>query len=109
MKFSKELIKGSTKNLILAVLKDGEMYGYQIIKSIADQSQEALQFGEGSIYPALHEMEKLGLLSSHWVPQEGKPDRKYYKLTPEGSQALAQGVKDWREFSHAVNHVLSLA
>lgn len=106
MKFSRELIKGSTKNLILAVLADGELYGYQIVKSIREKSGDALEYGEGSIYPALHSLEKSGLLKAKWVAQESGPDRKYYTLTKKGKKVLKDRVAEWKEFSGAVNKVL---
>lgn len=106
MKFSRELVKGSTKNVILAVLADGELYGYQIVKSIREKSDDALDFGEGSVYPALHALEKAGLLQSKWVKQDSGPDRKYYSLTRKGGRALKDNIAEWKEFSSAVNKVL---
>ena len=107
MKFSSELIKGSTKNIILAVLSsEGELYGYQIVKCIREASAEALEFGEGSIYPALHTLEHAGFISSHWVDQDNNaPARKYYQLTKKGRRALTEGVKEWREFAQAVDKI----
>jgi PadR family transcriptional regulator, regulatory protein PadR len=109
MKYPKELIKGTTKDLILAVLRDGELYGYQIVKQISDKSSGRLEFGEGSVYPALHALGKDRLLSSHWVPQQGKPDRKYYALTQDGQKALAHNVEQWKDFSAAVGNVFGTA
>lgn len=107
MKFSSELIKGSTKNIILSVLaSEGELYGYQIVKQIKRLSAEALEFGEGSIYPALHSLEKSGLVSSVWVNQENNaPARKYYQLTKKGRRALREGFKEWKSFTSAVDKV----
>lgn len=105
MKFSTELMKGSTKNLILAVLAEGELYGYQIVKEIREKSGELLECGEGSIYPALHSLEQDRYLRSRWVTQENTPDRKYYSLTKKGKRALKEQVHEWRAFSGAVNKV----
>lgn len=105
MKFSRELIKGSTKSLVLAVLNGEELYGYQIVKAIKKKSGEALEFGEGSIYPALHALEKEGLLTSHWVEQTEGPNRKYYALTRKGKGALKQALAEWTEFRSAVDKV----
>ncbi len=107
MKFPRELIKGSTKNLILAVLSEGELYGYQIVKEIRNRSKDALQFGEGSIYPALHSLEKEAALRSHWVTQESGPARKYYRITPKGRKVLNTEIKAWKGFTMAVNQVLN--
>lgn len=107
MKFSKELIKGSTKGLVLAAIGDNEMYGYQIIKVIKERSSDALAFGEGSIYPALHALEKDGLVESKWLAQENLPDRKYYSLTDKGRSKLKLEVAEWKEFTEAVNGIYS--
>jgi DNA-binding PadR family transcriptional regulator len=103
--FAKELIKGSTKTLILSVLIDGEKYGYQIIKAIRAKSSEKLQFGEGSIYPALHALEKSGDIVSRWEKQESLPDRKYYKITPQGQSNLKSLLEEWHEFVDTVGQV----
>lgn len=105
MKYSAELIKGSTKNLILAVLSQDELYGYQVVKAISAQSDALLEFGEGSIYPALHSLEQAGYLTSRWVSQTNLPDRKYYRLTKKGQRALRASLQEWQEFSGAVNRV----
>lgn len=106
MKFSREMLKGSIKNLILAVLSEGELYGYQIVKEIEGRSKDALQFGEGSIYPALHALEKDHLLSSRWVSQESGPDRKYYQITKKGAKSLVMARKEWSAFTKAIGQVL---
>lgn len=106
MKFSSELIKGSTKNIILSVLSaDGELHGYQIVKNIRQVSATALEFGEGSIYPALHSLEKAGLVSARWADQAHGPARKYYQLTKKGRRALSEGIKEWQDFVSAVEKV----
>ena len=104
-KFSRELIKGSTKNLILAVIAEEELYGYQIVKSLRKKSNEAFEFGEGSVYPALHSLEKSGYLKSKWVPQEQGANRKYYSLTKKGAKELKKAMAEWKEFSTAVDTV----
>lgn len=109
MQFSSELLKGSTKNLILATLSEKEMYGYEIVKTVRDKSQDIITLGEGSMYPALHELEKLGLLTSRWVAQDGTPDRKYYKLTKKGGKLLKQALGEWRVFTKAVNQIYGMA
>jgi DNA-binding PadR family transcriptional regulator len=105
MKYSSELIKGSTKNLILAVLNHEELYGYQVVKAISAHSNALLEFGEGSIYPALHSLEQAGYLTSRWVKQDNLPDRKYYRLTKKGERSLKTNLAEWSEFSNAVNQV----
>lgn len=105
MKFTKEMIKGSTKTLVLSVLVDGEKYGYQIIKAIRAKSDGELNFGEGSIYPALHALEKNGDVESRWESQENLPDRKYYKITPQGLSNLKSLLEEWQQFVNVVGQV----
>lgn len=106
MIFSKEILKGSTRPLVLAVLSDSERYGYDIIKEIKKRSGEVLELGEGSVYPILHTLEKEKLVTSHWIVQDGAPDRKYYRLTTAGKKALNEHVAEWKTFTTAVNGVL---
>jgi PadR family transcriptional regulator PadR len=109
MKFTSELLKGSTKNLILSAVSRKEMYGYEIVKEIRDVSEDIITLGEGSMYPALHELEKLGYLSSHWVEQNGAPDRKYYKITRKGRKVLKTALGEWKVFTKAVNQIYGIA
>ena len=106
MTISKELLKGSTWLLVLAVLSDSERYGYDIIKEIKKRSTDALELGEGTVYPILHALEKKKFVTSHWVKQEGAPDRKYYELTTAGKKALQVHAIEWNIFTTAVNGVL---
>lgn len=78
--------KGDFYSSFPAVLHNEELYGYQIVKAISQQSDALLEFGEGSIYPALHALEQAGYLSSRWVEQTNLPDRKYYRLTRKGNR-----------------------
>lgn len=105
MKLSTELLKGSARTLILAVLQDGEMYGYQIIKEIKTKSTDAFHLSEGSIYPALHELEAQSHIKSRWDRVDGKRPRKYYAITPKGKKLLAQNLSEWKSFSVAANSV----
>lgn len=101
--FSAELLKGSAKNIILAALLDGEMYGYEIIKAIRDKTEDVVKLGEGNVYPALHELERSGLLASRWVEAPQTLKRKYYCLTPKGESHLKTARTEWGIFSTALN------
>lgn len=101
MKFSSELLKGVTKNIILATLDGREMYGYEIVKVVREKSQELVELGEGSLYPALHELEKKMLVKSRWMEVGGR-ERKYYALTPKGKKTLGAARHEWRLFSGAI-------
>ncbi|MFH0819250.1 MAG: PadR family transcriptional regulator [Patescibacteria group bacterium] len=90
---------------MLAVLFQDAMYGYQIIKSIKNRSHDVLEFGEGTIYPALHAMGKDGLLKSEWRNESNFPQRKYYFITPKGKRVLKENVKEWQSFVGAINQI----
>ena len=101
-----ELKKGSTPTLILAVLADGPRHGYAIAREIERRSREALQVGEGALYPALRALEREGRVVSRWETQPSGPARRVYELTEEGRAELARQVAAWRRFTDAVNTVL---
>jgi len=101
-----ELLRGTLSTLVLSVLERGRLYGYDIAKEIRERTGGVLHLKEGSLYPALHAMEKAGLLASEWVPAERGPSRKYYRLTRKGRAALAKRRSKWREFRDAVDVVV---
>ncbi len=106
MKISSELIKGSTKSLVLSVLNEDDLYGYQIIKLINTKSENAFELGEGTIYPILHGLEKEKFVESYWKKQESAPDRKYYHITEKGKKGLKQSLSEWKDFTKAVDLVV---
>jgi DNA-binding PadR family transcriptional regulator len=97
--------KSNLDTLVLGVLQDGELHGYEISRRIK-QISPSLQIWEGQLYPALHKLELDGYLSATWLNQEGKPARKLYRLTERGVGLLADQRKDWTEFSKAVESVI---
>ena len=99
-------IWGVLDMLILDVLASGPSYGYAISQSVVGSSKGYFELKEGSLYPALHRLERQKLLASYWEePEEGRR-RKYYKITPAGQAELKTKRKEWNEFSSAVGHVL---
>lgn len=90
---------GSTTILVLTLLDDEPMYGYQIVKELARRSGGYFQFKEGTLYPALHRLERDGLIRAEWRSEAGGPQRKYYSLTQKGRAELARSSKAWRTFS----------
>jgi PadR family transcriptional regulator PadR len=99
--------KGDLEALVLGVLQDGDLHGYEISKRIKLISAKALQVGEGQLYPALHKLEKDGHVSATWIPQDGKPPRKVYALTDEGRKELSSHRKSWEAFSVGVEALLN--
>jgi PadR family transcriptional regulator, regulatory protein PadR len=99
--------KGDLEALVLGVLQTGEMHGYEISRRIRQLSDKALAVGEGRLYPALHRLEREGLVAATWVPQEGKPARKVYRLTDDGTRALEAKQEEWRKFAEGVSALLN--
>lgn len=107
MKISKELIKGSTATLVLSVLKDEDLYGYNIIKKIRLLSENVFELKEGTLYPILHALEEEGLLESYWEEADNRK-RKYYHLTRKGKSRLKDKTEEWKVYSHSVGKVLGI-
>lgn len=105
MKISKELLKGSTNLLVLNLLKDENMYGYEMIRKLKERSENIFEFQEGTLYPILHSLEEKGLIESYWDDTTGKK-RKYYAITKRGKDALKEKQEEWRIFSTGINNVL---
>lgn len=108
MKIRKELSKGSTSLLVLSVLEQEDMYGYQIIKELETKSKEIFCLKEGTLYPILHALEKDGFLTSYWQDSPNARSRKYYKITENGKKELSEQKEEWNLFSTAVNQVINL-
>lgn len=102
------LLTGMVEAFILEVVAPGPSYGYEIAQTVAGRSRGFFELKEGSLYPALHRLERQKLLTSFWEEAEGRR-RKYYKLTAAGHKALAERKREWQEFSTGVNGLLGTA
>lgn len=103
--FSRELKKGSTELLVLALIEDRPRHGYDIGKRIESGSDGRLTFRIGSLYPILCRLEDKGLITGRWIEKPGERRRRYYRLTPEGRKALARERSLWNEFVVTVNRI----
>jgi transcriptional regulator len=103
--FSRELKKGSTELLVLALIEDRPRHGYDIGKRIESGSGGRLTFRIGSLYPILCRLEDKGLITGRWVEKAGDRRRRYYKLTAEGRKALARERSLWNEFVVTINRI----
>jgi transcriptional regulator len=99
------MLWGTVDMLILEVISAGPSYGYQIAQTVLERSRGYFEITEGSLYPALHRLERQKLLAAHWQEADGR-ERKYYKLTPAGLAALAARKKEWSAFARGVQGVL---
>lgn len=104
-KTNPSFLNGVPELLILRLLSQQAMYGYELVKAIQRQSQEHLKFGEGCIYPILHYLEETKRLRSQSRPVEGRT-RCYYSLTVRGQKRLAELTREWEGVVRAVTWVL---
>src|SRR6516165_1917892 len=102
MKDRMELLQGTLDMLILQTLKWGPQHGYGISQVIRAGSGEVLQVETGSLYPALHRLEKQGWLKSEWKQSENKQRAKFYSLTASGRKQLAAEQSRWEQMSAAI-------
>ena len=101
------MLKGHLDALVLAALEGGPTHGYAVIEAIKARSDAAFDLPEGTIYPALHRLEKAGLLKSAWVTPESGRKRRVYELTKRGIDGLAERRKAWTRFAKAIERSLS--
>jgi PadR family transcriptional regulator len=100
-----ETLKGHLDMLLLAALQDGAAHGYAIAETLRARSGGAFDLPEGTLYPALHRLERADLLSSRWSEVNGRR-RRVYQLTRTGRRALTQQQDDWHQFARAVHAVI---
>lgn len=100
------LPQGTLDLLVLQTLAEGAMHGFGIARRIEAQTEDALRIEEGSLYPALHRLQRKGLLSASWGTSENNRRAKYYRLTAEGARALEAERETWSRLVDAVSRVL---
>ena len=106
MNYSRELLKGNTDFLLLYLIKCQPMYGYQIVKDLEKRSNGYFHFKEGTLYPALHRLEKEGFLKSKWQKLPNGQARRYYYMTRKGQEVFAERLATWQDFSKAVKLII---
>ncbi len=109
MDYKCELLKGNTDSLLLSLISHQPMYGYRIIKELETRSNGYFQFREGTLYPALHRLEKKGLIHGKWQKLSTGLERRYYYITPKGEKVLDQRLAVWQDFSAAVDIIMQPA
>ena len=102
----KSLLTGSTTMLILKLLEDQDMYGYQMIEELSKKSCEVFNLKAGTLYPILHGLVNGDILSSYETVSDNLRKRKYYHLTKKGKALLKEKQKEWQTYTKAVNQVL---
>jgi len=102
----RELMKGSIDYLLLSLIGQQPMYGYQILKELEGRSQGYFKFKEGTLYPALHRLERTGLLLGRWQALAGERQRRYYHITEKGRSVLVEKRAQWQDFFAAMDLVI---
>ena len=110
MEFSRDLTKGSIVPIILSLVNERPMYGYEIVKVVNTRTHGLFEWKEGTLYPTLHRLQSANLVSAKWSDTSHTKTpghrRKYYHITQKGKRELARRTDEWREFSFAVNACL---
>src|SRR5215212_7323150 len=100
------LDRGDFSLLLLGLLANREMYGYELLGELRSRSEAVIDLPEGTVYPALRRLERDGLIGGRWVDVASGPRRRYYALTPDGQRALVDGRSAWRRFAAAADVML---
>ena len=106
MPFNTELVGSTVELLVLKLLTERAMYGYEIIQIVNERTDGAFNWKEGTLYPVLHRLEGKGYLDTEWLLGATGKSRKYYRLTPKGEAYAREKVDEWRTFAHSVQAVL---
>ena len=101
-----EILQGTLDMLILRTLQWGPQHGHGIGQAIRARSEDALQVEHGSLYPALHRLEREGWLASEWKTSEANRRAKYYRLTPAGKRQLAKEQSNWEETVRTIARIM---
>jgi DNA-binding PadR family transcriptional regulator len=96
MEFNKDLIAASSTPIVLAILSEGDSYGYAIIKRVQELSGGQMEWTDGMLYPVLHRLERLGFIKARWEEAETGRKRKYYRITTQGKAQLAEERRQWQ-------------
>ncbi len=106
MEFDSDLTRSTVEPIVLTLVSERPMYGYEIIKVVNERTKGAFEWKEGTLYPCLHRLEGAGLVKGKWRVAESGRRRKYYGLTRKGAALLREKTEEWSAFSAAVNAVL---
>ena len=106
MNYDREFLTGTVSVLILSLLSEREMYAYEMLQEADRRSASAFQLKEGTLYPALHQMERSGLLKARWIDGPAGRPRKYYSLTAKGRKQAASKRQQWASIAAAMRAIL---
>ena len=106
MAFDSDLVRSTAEPIILRLVSERPMYGYEIIKVVNERTNGAFEWKEGTLYPCLHRLEGASLIAGEWGESASGRPRKYYTITRRGAALLREKTEEWRAFSLAVNSLL---
>jgi PadR family transcriptional regulator PadR len=106
MNVGKDLVAASATPLILAILSEGQSYGYAILKRVAELSGGELEWTDGMLYPVLHRLERNGFVKAVWGKSETGRQRRYYRLTDSGREELASQRRQWKMVDSTLRRTL---
>lgn len=106
MAFTNDLVISPVETVILKLLHERVMYGYEMIKVVNERTDGAFAWKEGTLYPCLHRLEGAGVITSEWRAGEFGKRRKYYALTARGRTLAQERVQEWQSFTDAMNAIL---
>lgn len=101
----KDLVAASSTPLVLAILAEGDSYGYAILKRVRELSGGRLEWSDGMLYPLLHRLERVGFVESRWGESETGRRRKYYRITDEGLAQLAERRDQWKAVDRTLRRI----
>jgi PadR family transcriptional regulator PadR len=104
-----DLVQGTLDLLILKIVALEPMHGWAISQRLKQMSNDVLQVGQGSLYPALHKLEQHGWIEAEWGESDNNRRAKYYRVTREGRRALQQEAAHWERLSAAITQIVRLA
>jgi DNA-binding PadR family transcriptional regulator len=105
MDINKDLIAASSTPIVLAILAEGDSYGYAILKRVQELSGGRMEWTDGMLYPVLHRLERLGHVNARWGVAENGRRRKYYRITREGRAQLAEERRQWQAVEQTLHGI----
>ncbi len=106
VRIGKDLVAASAMPLVLAILDEGESYGYAILKRVDELSGGEMEWTDGMLYPLLHRLDRLGYVEARWDSEQGRRRRRYYQITPAGRSALLEQQRQWDVVARALENAM---
>jgi len=107
MSINKDLVAATSTPLVLAILAEGDSYGYAILQRVRELSGGEMEWTDGMLYPVLHRLERSDFVKSRWEKAESGRKRKYYRVTSAGRKQLAEDRRQWKTVSEALRQIWS--